>query len=155
MAVVFSKILLRTKVSGNVQPQDLIKREIIFGNIEKSIYVKDYNGNMISYHNTDDMVTTNINTWSATKIEDRIQYFMQTGGLENLVIGEEPQGIMNGVNTDFILAHNYEPDRIAIFLNGLRIGDGDIVTPPSSTNIITLAEAPLSDWTISADYIKE
>ncbi len=66
------RFLLRTKTTGEVVSSDLQKREIIVGNTERCIFVKDYTGNMNKYVRADDTVNTENNTWTAKQIKDRI-----------------------------------------------------------------------------------
>lgn len=68
----FSKIKLRTKVKCPVVSVELAKREIVFSNYEKVIYVKDLEGNMLVFLPNDDSKFTESNTLSAKKIKELI-----------------------------------------------------------------------------------
>lgn len=66
----FSKIKLRTKVKSPVVSVELAKREIVFSNYEKVIYVKDMDGNMLVFLPADDSKFTAYNTLTAKKIKE-------------------------------------------------------------------------------------
>lgn len=62
------KILLKTKRSGNVVVGELDKSEIIFGQAESSIFVKDLNSNLFKFSAIDDSDISSNKTWSSQKI---------------------------------------------------------------------------------------
>jgi len=118
---VFSKILLRTKVSDIVKNPDLVKREIVFGNIEKSIYVKDQEGNLIEFTRVEDNENTENNTWSAAKI---IAEMIGQGSVVYYAFGEEVVGNIDGVNDTFVTLARFTESTLEVFLNGLRLEEG-------------------------------
>ena len=118
---VFSKILLRTKVSDVVEENDLVNREIVFGNIEKTIYVKDQEGNLIEFTHIDDDENTERNTWSASKI---ISEVLGNGDIFRYVYGEEVGGNIDGSNTTFNTLDKFVTSTLEVFLNGLRLEEG-------------------------------
>jgi len=150
---VFSKILLRTKVSDVVEKPDLIKREIVFGNVEKSIYVKDQEGNLIEFTRVEDNENTENNTWSAAKI---IAEMLGQGGVVRYVFGEDVTGIINGVNTAFSTQEKFADSTLEIFLNGLRLEEGlqdDYVIDSDQT--FTLNYAPYPGDYIRVNYFRK
>jgi len=68
----FSKIKLRTKVLRPVLSEELVKREIIFGNYEKAFYIKDLDDNMLVFLPVDDDVYTENNILTAFKVKDMV-----------------------------------------------------------------------------------
>jgi hypothetical protein len=68
----FSKIKLRTKVKSSVQAEELNRREIIFGNYEKTVYIKDLSDNLLQFVPKDDTVVGNTNTWSSEQITEYV-----------------------------------------------------------------------------------
>jgi hypothetical protein len=68
------------------------------------------------------------------------------------IYAELPDGAQDGTNTVFILAHQYQPGSVSVFVNGLREfpGMGYIESGPAQ---ITMSYPPLSDDTISVDYL--
>ena len=150
---VFSKYLLRTKVSGPVVEQDLEDRELIFGNVEKSIFVKDYDGTILcQFLRNSDSETTDLNTWSAL----RIQQLLAGSSIENnLVLGEEPSGTLDGENKIFNLTNEYLPGLTEIFLNGLRVKVGqDHDYVESGPDEITMNYPPEEEDNLLVNYVK-
>lgn len=68
----FSKIKLRTKIGTPVFSVELDGREIVLSNFEKILYVKDLDGNMLSFLPGSDSVISNSKTWSSQKITSYI-----------------------------------------------------------------------------------
>lgn len=71
------------------------------------------------------------------------------------VFEEELNGVIDGSNSIFTTNHNFKPDTLKLYLNGLRqrkgINNDFIIT---SNNEIVLNEPPLPGDSIIADYIK-
>lgn len=150
---VFSKILLRTKVSDVVENPDLINREIVFGNVEKSIYVKDVEGNLIEFTRVEDSENSENNTWSAAKI---IAEMLGQGGVVHYAFGEEVVGIIDGINTTFSTQEKFADSTLEIFLNGLRLEEGsqdDYVV--NDDQEFTLNYAPYSGDYIRVNYFRK
>lgn len=148
---IFSKILLRTKISGAVLEGDLENREIVLGNIEKILYIKDYDGNMLPFARMDDTLETNKNVWSAQKIQAQIG----SEGIE-WVFSEEPTGHINGINIIYTSAFNFQNESLEVFLNGIRLEEGltNDFKIDSNNQFSILCYAPLSGDTIRINYIK-
>ena len=111
----FTKILLRTKISGDVEPGDLDKREIVFGDNEKILFVKHYSsGELIRFARIDDTEETLENVWSAVKTRIRIQQAV------DWIFDEEPQGEIDGNNVLFTTTEEFEDETFQVYLNGLQ-----------------------------------
>ena len=68
-----TSIYLRTKTSGTVTLSELSSREIVFGNSDRSIYIKDLANNLDRFCRVDDTVSTTNNTYSASKINSLLE----------------------------------------------------------------------------------
>lgn len=65
----FTKVLLRTKISGNVLEDELERREIVFGDDEQTFFIRRYqDGKLLRFPHCNDEIITPDNTWSAEKI---------------------------------------------------------------------------------------
>jgi len=73
--------------------------------------------------------------------------------IPNLTFNDVPSGIIDGVNLEFTLSGNFISNTTQIYLNGLRQKIGLDYTEVQP-NKISFLEAPLSGYTILADYIK-
>lgn len=68
------------------------------------------------------------------------------------VYNETPGGVINGSNTVFTTAYNYQPDSIRVYFNGLREFNGEGYTE-SGPNTITFSEPLLSGDILRVDYL--
>lgn len=76
-------IRLRTKVSTEpVGDLELSNREIVFGNYEKMLCVKDYSGTLHYFFPVDDSITTSRRTWSSYKIKSYVDASVAGGGCD-------------------------------------------------------------------------
>ncbi len=68
------RLKLRTKISGPVTDySQLYNRELVFGNTEKSLFIRDYTGNTIfQFLNVNDSTTSLFSNWSSDKISTYI-----------------------------------------------------------------------------------
>lgn len=73
---------------------------------------------------------------------------------EQLVLGEVPNGDVDGTNKVFTTANNVFGNAIDVYLNGLlqKRGDDYVFTSP---NTITFITAPPAGSNILVDYIKQ
>ena len=62
------RLLLRTKISSTVLPDDLYLREMILGNIEDALFVKDASGNLLSFTPTNDSTMSPSSSWSSEQV---------------------------------------------------------------------------------------
>jgi len=150
---VFSKILLRTKISSEVIASDLIKREIVFSNVEKAICIKDMEGNLIKFGGINDGGDTDVNVWSAEKI---ISEILGYGGIVKYIFGENPSGDIDGVNKTFTTLYNFVETSLEVFLNGLRLDQGagrDYLL--DGDNGFILNGAPLNGDDLTVNYFKK
>lgn len=72
---------------------------------------------------------------------------------DQLIMGEVPTGLINGINTTFTVASSVFGNAIDVFLNGLlqkRTDDYSFTSPVT----IEFASAPVSDSNLLCDYIK-
>jgi len=146
---VFSKILLRTKITSDVIASDLINREIVFSNIEKAICVKDMEGNVIKFGSINDGGDSDITVWSAEKIIAEISGY---GSIIKYIFGENPIGAIDGSNKIFSTAFDFVETSVEIFLNGLRLNEGllgDYILDGNSIFIMNYAPIPGDDLTIN------
>lgn len=69
------RLKLRTKISGPVTDYSLLyNRELVFGNTEKSLFIRDYTGNQLyQFLNVDDTTTSTLNNWSSDKISTYLE----------------------------------------------------------------------------------
>jgi hypothetical protein len=75
--ITFSKIKLRTKSLSPVWEEELSKREILFSDFEKCIYVKDLQGNLLMFLPVDNRVISDNFTWSSQTIVDYINNYLK------------------------------------------------------------------------------
>jgi hypothetical protein len=74
------------------------------------------------------------------------------------VIGELPSGVQDGSNADFTLASVPNPNRVAVYVNGLRLAHSPSNAVPTanqfsiSANTITLGTPPQVSDVILVDY---
>ena len=147
----FTKILLRTKISGDVEPGDLDKREIVFGDNEKILFVKHYSsGELIRFARIDDTEETLENVWSAVKTRIRIQEST------DWIFDEEPNGTIDGDNLVFSTAEEFEDSTFQVYLNGLKLEYGEL----NDFNIVndqqfTFNYAPLEGDKLRVNYLKK
>ena len=67
------RIKLRTKVSeAYVLPSEIENREIVFGNYEKVMYIKDHDGEVAKFGRVLDGTTSEYSVWSSQKMADEI-----------------------------------------------------------------------------------
>ena len=67
------RIKLRTKVSeSNVLPEEIEQRELVFGNYEKLLYIKDQDGEVGKFGRMMDGVTNAYSVWSSEKTRTEI-----------------------------------------------------------------------------------
>lgn len=120
---VFTKILLKTKISGTVQPEEVDRREIVFGDDERSFFIKTYRTGLLSkFARLDDNIVTDENTWSAEKILSAIsEYGASPATVSDRVIGEVPSGTIDGVNVRFETSRRFKAFTLEVFYNGLRL----------------------------------
>jgi hypothetical protein len=69
----FSRIFLRFKDGEPVFIEEIDPTEIILSNYDKSIYVKDLDGNMLCFLPFNDNVVANNKVWTSMKIVNYIQ----------------------------------------------------------------------------------
>lgn len=72
---------------------------------------------------------------------------------DQLVLGEIPSGLIDGVNATFTTAYSVFGTAIDVFLNGVLQKRGDDYTF-TSPNTITFVSAPPSGSNLLCDYIK-
>ena len=150
---VFSKILLRTKVSSEVVASDLIKREIVFSDVEKAICVKDMDGNLIKIGGINDDGDSTVNVWSAAKIISEIHGH---GSVFRYVFGENPMGDVDGVNKIFTTEYDFVESSLEIFLNGLRLDEGvDRDYLLDGDNKFIMNDAPIGGDDLTVNYVKK
>lgn len=65
-------LFLRTKISSEVNENDITARELILGNSEQSLYVKDNDGYLLHFTRTDDTTSSSYVNWSSAKVENYI-----------------------------------------------------------------------------------
>jgi hypothetical protein len=76
------------------------------------------------------------------------------GGGIDLVTNEVPVGAINSTNTIYTTAHAFRGNDLFVYLNGVRQRLGADYTILSTTTF-TMASAPVTGDTITADYIKD
>jgi len=75
--IYFSKIKVRTKVSNPVIDSEVDRREIIFGDFEKILYIKDMEDNLLMFLPADDNDIAINKTWSSWRIIQEFQKFKE------------------------------------------------------------------------------
>jgi hypothetical protein len=68
----FSRIKLRTKIKDPVVSTGITPREIIFSNEEKTVYIKDLDGNVYAFIPVNDNIISKSSTWSSDKINSEM-----------------------------------------------------------------------------------
>lgn len=147
---VFTKILLRTKVSGEVETSELEPREIVYGDLDSAIYIRAVNGTLHKYGKIEDGELNSNICWSASKIQSLF------GGDTSLYIFDElPVGDIDGVNTDFITQYDSVDGSLEVFLNGIKLRVGltnDFII--IDENEFRMNYPPLSGDLITVNYIR-
>jgi hypothetical protein len=73
----FSKIKVRTKVNDPVIDREVDRREIIFGNQEKILYIKDLENHLLMFLPANDNLIAINTTWSSWRIMQEFQNFQE------------------------------------------------------------------------------
>lgn len=169
----FTKILLRTKVTGQIEIEDLDEREIVFGNWEKNIFVKSYTGNssgeLVEFAHLNDDETSDSNVWSSYKTQHVIDNTLSTGiailtdnhillgdgantpQMRRYVVRDQPLEVPDDIIFEFNT--NYTPitGTEQVFKNGLLQTEGDDYT--ISGTLITFVIPPAITSKIFITYL--
>lgn len=76
--------------------------------------------------------------------------YLNTTGV-NLVVGETPSGAINGINATFTTAQNFDPNTIAVFVNGIQ-ATKNIDYTTSGTTIINFTYSPAVGDILRVNY---
>lgn len=72
--IIGSKIKIRVKIDEPVIAEEVDRRELIFGNYEKLLYIKDLEDILWTFMPVDDTKQSTTTTWSSSKITDMIGF---------------------------------------------------------------------------------
>jgi hypothetical protein len=88
------------------------------------------------------------------KVWKRIQFYSAGGGGGGgiTIVGEIPQGAINGLNKSYVTTSSFQPSSLEVYVNGLRMRDGPDY---SITGVKTfqMVEALLTGDNLQVDYI--
>lgn len=97
-------------------------------------------------------VVTQNSCYSSSSVSPAIIISQSATDWGDVVVGEIPSGSINGSNTSFSLSNTFMPNKLWVYLNGLRLAEGDISS--ASGTSLSLASAPISGDILIVDYIK-
>jgi len=85
----------------------------------------------------------------------RCQEITSGTGIDNLIVNEEPIGLINSINTEFELVNNPIEGTLAVYLNGLLQTPGTGKDYVTSGRDISFTKAPRNGSEILVSYAKE
>ena len=139
------KLLLRTKTSAAIASNDLLSREVVFGENEKSLFYKTTANNLVRFLYSDDTSVADYKSWSSQKINDSIDTAITN--IHQIVVGDSSikvtdtgmNGLISFVSDGFGVA-SFTKDGLNIGSRGARVNEistDSNLTTNSDTKIVT------------------